>query len=363
MPRTTSAFLDVLRLVAALTVYIAHTAHFWKPAMLGPMQAWAHQAIIVFFVLSGYVIAYTTRAGGRDARGYTVARLARLYSVVIPALVLTAVVWLVLSEIDQRVYEHYQRSYPALRFLASGFFFNEVWMLELSPPANTPFWSLGYEFWYYAFFGVALFVRRMAAKVAVLVACALVTGPNILMLLPVWLIGVAAYAWRDCWVISRSVAVGGLIVASAATVAALLWLPDWWPVGVGTPPWHFAGAAISDFICGLGWGAVIWFFDRCFRQGDVPRGVLRPVRWLAGHTFSLYLYHAPLVILATALFPPVLLGAGSVAAILSAILAGIIVLGAFTEGQRNRWYRLFAWLWDFVAVRVSKRWPPSRETA
>jgi peptidoglycan/LPS O-acetylase OafA/YrhL len=261
MTRATSLFLDVLRLGAALVVFFAHTTNYWNPAMMGPMQVWAHDAVIVFFVLSGYVIAHTTRDSSRDARQYTVARLSRLYSVVVPALMLTALFWVVGRGLEPEVYAGYERAHPWLRFAASAVFMNEVWFLEVSPPTNTPFWSLGYEAWYYVFFGIVVFVRSRRMKWLAVAAGALVAGPNVLMLLPVWLLGVAAYVWRDLGRASRPVALAGFILAAVGTVLLLRYLPDW-PEKPGAHPWYFAGAAISDAINGLGWGAMIWFWRR-----------------------------------------------------------------------------------------------------
>jgi peptidoglycan/LPS O-acetylase OafA/YrhL len=349
MTRATSLFLDVLRLAAALVVFFAHTTHYWNPGLLGPMQVWAHDAVIVFFVLSGYVIAHTTRDVGRDARLYTVARLSRLYSVVVPALVLTAVLWVIGRELDPELYANYERAHPWVRFGVSAVFLNEVWMRELSPPTNTPFWSLGYEAWYYVFFGLMLFVKSRGWRWLLLGASALVAGPNVLMLLPVWLVGVAAYVWSDVGRLSRGVTGAGLVLSVSLTVFTLRSLPDW-PETPGAAPWYFAGAAVSDLIGGLGWGAIIWFFNRVFADTGVPAAIYRPVRWMAGHTFSLYLYHAPLVILATALAPPFMVK-GIEWAPMVVILLLVFGLGAATESQRGRWQRGFCWGWDRLSPR------------
>jgi peptidoglycan/LPS O-acetylase OafA/YrhL len=358
MTRATSLFLDVLRLVAALFVFFAHTADYWNPSLNWAMQFWAHDAVIVFFVLSGYVIAHTTRDGVRDARLYAVARLSRLYSVAGPALVLTAILWVVGRELDPEFYAHHQRVYPWARFAISGVFMNEVWMCELSPPTNTPFWSLGYEAWYYVFFAVALFVKSTRWKWMLLAAGALIVGPNILMLLPVWLVGVLAYMWRDRGGISKSAATAGFIVSSALTGLVLLYLPSW-PGVHGYAPWYFAGSAISDLIGGIGWAFVIWFFNRAFAGIGVGDRLYRMIRWMAGHTFSLYLYHAPLVLLAMVLVPPATVRSGGWVP-LAVILGIIVVLGAVTEAQRAHWQRFFCWLWDLLFRRGENNTPPPR---
>lgn len=351
MTRATSFFLDGLRLAAALTVCAAHTANYWNPALVWPMQAWAHDAVIVFFVLSGYVIAHTTHEGARDLRAYAVARLSRLYSVVGPALALTGVLWVVGRELDPLLYAHYERAFSAVRFAATGLFLNAAWTLELSPPTNTPFWSLSYEFWYYVFFGVAVFVRSLRWRLLGLGAVAILVGPAILLLLPVWLTGVAAYVWRDRWHLPRSLAASGMVAALGVTGWMLFRLPDW-PEQPGSPPWYFSGAAGSDLLLGLGWAAVIWFFNRLSVGVRVTDVFYRPMRWMAGHTFSLYLYHAPLAIFATALVPPILVRSGAAtAALLGVLFAVIMGLGVLTEGQRPRWQRLFGWLWDKFFLR------------
>lgn len=351
MTRATSLFLDVLRLTAALVVFFAHTTNYWNPGMMGPIQVWAHDAVIVFFVLSGYVIAHTTRDGSRNAREYTISRLSRLYSVVAPALVLTCLLWLAGRGLEAEFYAGYERAYPWARFAASSVFLNEVWMLELSPPTNTPFWSLGYEAWYYVLFGVALYIKSKKAKGVCLAVGVLLAGPNVLMLLPVWLVGVAAYTLRDRGTLPLGLAWAGLAMAIAAIMCVLRFLPDW-PVTPGAHPWYFAGAAGSDLVAGIVWGAMIWFFNRAAAGVHVAVLIYRPVRWVAGHTFSLYLYHAPLVILASALFPPFAVkGAEWVPIVV--ILIVVFIMGAVTESQRRRWEPLFGWIWDRLFKRMT----------
>jgi peptidoglycan/LPS O-acetylase OafA/YrhL len=345
--RATSAFLDVLRLGAAFTVFLAHTAHYWNPALVGAMQVVAHDAVIVFFVLSGYVIAHTAREKCHGARDYVIARLSRLYSVVVPALALTALLWPLGSELDSSLYAQYARSGTGLRYLLTFLHLNETWFFDAYPPANTPFWSLGYEAWYYVLFGVAWFVKRPNLRWGLLVACVLVMGPKVLLLLPAWLVGAAACFWREKWVISKSLASFGFILSTCATLAAMRWLPDW-PYAVGAKPWFFSGAAFTDFITSLGWAAMIWSFHRAFGQIVLVEGLHRVIRWCANHTFSLYLYHAPLVIFATALVPPLGMSFGASLSVMGGILLVIIVLGALTEGQRFRWQRLFARIYDLL---------------
>ncbi len=353
MTRATSAFLDVLRLSAAFTVFLAHTAHYWKPDAVGSMQVVAHDAVIVFFVLSGYVIAYTAKEKCNGARDYVIARLSRLYSVVIPALLLTLLLWPLGRELDPGLYASYARDGAGLRYLLTLLHLNETWFIDAYPPSNTPFWSLGYEAWYYVLFGVAWFIRGKKMRAVLLAGCALAAGPKVLLLLPPWLIGALACFWREKLVLGRRVAAVGLVITLVATGAALCWLPDW-PQAPGARPWYFSGAALSDCILSVGWAALIWFFHRALGQVPLSERLYRGVRWCANHTFSLYLYHAPLVIFATALIPPLGMSLAAGLGVMAVILLVVMGLGAVTEGQRHRWQQFFGWVWDRVGDVAGK---------
>lgn len=86
--------LDTLRLGAFLVVLYRHAVLMWFPNLAHitsmPGDA-AHAAAAVFFAFSCYVIAHTTTGNNRGPLYYTQACLSRLYSVVLPALVSTAV--------------------------------------------------------------------------------------------------------------------------------------------------------------------------------------------------------------------------------------------------------------------------------
>ena len=93
MTKALSLYLDVLRFGAAFTVFLAHYSvqrisggFFW------PSFAYGHTAVLVFFVLSGFVIAWVTETRERGLEDYVLSRAARLYSVIIPAFIITAAV-------------------------------------------------------------------------------------------------------------------------------------------------------------------------------------------------------------------------------------------------------------------------------
>ena len=93
MNRPTSLYLDLMRPIAALVVMLSHVSQ--TTLTDGQMEVFAYtgtEAVDVFFVLSGFVIAHVcaTREGGW--RDYAISRATRIYSVAMPALLLTAAV-------------------------------------------------------------------------------------------------------------------------------------------------------------------------------------------------------------------------------------------------------------------------------
>jgi peptidoglycan/LPS O-acetylase OafA/YrhL len=59
--------------------------------ILWPFTYMGSEAVMAFFVLSGFVIAYVADQRETTLQAFAAARLARLYSVIIPAMLLTRV--------------------------------------------------------------------------------------------------------------------------------------------------------------------------------------------------------------------------------------------------------------------------------
>lgn len=194
MNRPTSVYLDFIRFCAAATVFIVHANYdrftgglpfLWRFRDLG------NDAVMVFFVLSGFVIAYVASEKERTRREYFASRLARLYSVAVPALILTVCLDYLGSRINHALYDGwwYQSDAPAWRVVVSLLFLNELWFDSVRPFSNGPYWSLGYEFWYYMLYAsVAYSARSWKACIFTGMLCAFI-GPKILLLFPVWLMG------------------------------------------------------------------------------------------------------------------------------------------------------------------------------
>ncbi|KAK0339081.1 hypothetical protein LTR94_036019, partial [Friedmanniomyces endolithicus] len=77
-----SVYLDLVRFLAALAVVAMHVRQFGLVEAPGAdhLTLFGREAVMAFFVLSGFVIAYTTAQRRPSAREYALARAARIYS-------------------------------------------------------------------------------------------------------------------------------------------------------------------------------------------------------------------------------------------------------------------------------------------
>lgn len=190
-----SLYLDFIRIISALIVVIFHSTirqmgGSWFKFPFGA------DALIVFFVMSGFVISYISEVKEQTPSEYFTARIARLWSILIPALLMTPIFDFFGRNIDPNVYEgwgHWLQFDNAFRnILISGLFLNEIWFYSITPLSNGPVWSLSYEFWFYVIFGVYFLNSGLKRLILTVCAC-LVAGPKILLLMPPWLMGVYAY--------------------------------------------------------------------------------------------------------------------------------------------------------------------------
>ena len=154
------------------------------------MSAAGVQAVDVFFVLSGFVIAHVCATRENTLYDYAISRAARIYSVAIPALILTIILDAVGMSYDPTVYQEGFQEISGGLLVRSLFFIGEQWNAHRFAGSNSPYWSLGFEVWYYIAFAAFMFAPkpwRWAAAACVL----LFIGPKVALMFPVWLRG-----WR-----------------------------------------------------------------------------------------------------------------------------------------------------------------------
>ena len=119
-----SIFLDGIRFLAAFAVLVIHCRAIWFPETELDLLSsnLSHGAVVIFFVLSGFVIAHTTSNNNRSAKEYAIARLSRLYSVFLPAIVITAICALIIRMAAPDTYVRYEQNNTLIRYIASFFF-------------------------------------------------------------------------------------------------------------------------------------------------------------------------------------------------------------------------------------------------
>jgi peptidoglycan/LPS O-acetylase OafA/YrhL len=353
-----SLYLNLLRFLAAVAVYLFHAQHFTnvRIPLIGNSGS---EAVIVFFVLSGMLIAYASTRHP-TAADYFTARLARLWSVALPALALTVLADTLGQAISLSSYAPFQ-PYSLFKWVASvginALFLNQIWHLNIYAGTNGPFWSLSFEFWYYMIF-MALFYFRGKQRVIAAAACMLIAGPAILIAMPIWLMGSAVY-----WAIKKSTmpapAAGWVLwvgsfglawfVTSAAAhdffahafpgiLAGAKWPVDFWPQT------YLLGAAVALNIYGYA------------RIGDGLQAVLgklaAPIRLGADTSFGLYLFHYPLLYLAKAVLNANGMTGGPAFAIIVYVVPFVVAVALALAFEKQK--HVYARAIDGVAARLTR---------
>jgi peptidoglycan/LPS O-acetylase OafA/YrhL len=320
---TLTSFVDLARWLAAMLVMLAHLR---APLLLGygglpsgsrPLwvKGWYFvtgmhsEAVLVFFVLSGFLVGGLAAArmcdGRFDPLGYAIDRFARLYIGFIPALALT----LMLDSIGTHWFSAsglYDGTHPMLMEKDPGKIFGaqlgwatiigNVLMLQsyfvLPLGSNGPLWTLSNEFWFYAVFGLVLagFLKKNTQRSLLIGAAVLVCatlGPVFLGYFGMWLIGffAACFAPRRTgppWI--AAVAMGmylGLIRTKSAMIDESL---------------------VYGMIAHYGLALVFGWLILAVRNHRIAslEKIAELNRFMADFSYSLYLIHFPLLLLAIA---------------------------------------------------------------
>lgn len=344
--------LDGLRGVAALVVVIDHCM-LLVPAVAdaqrGPDRgrgilvwlvtytplhaAWAGiQAVMVFFVLSGFVLTRAAESTRFSWRAYYPSRLIRLYLPVAGAVAFAAAIFGVVPPTRSPGTSWWLRSYQPIpvgvRSVAHG-----LLLVKGSNGLLPPLWSLKWEVIFSLLLPVAVFGASRRWPVALASGAALLsltvfgqytTGRSgYLLFLPMF--GIGALMARQhrllSWIGRRlTTTTGALMVVLALVTLTLSWTARD-QSAAAYRPFEVIGAALLVFAFGY------WAPLRTAAEA-------RPLQWLGRRSFSLYLIHFPIV-LSTAM----LLGSGSRFAFLIAIplsLLGADVFFRFVEGPSHR---------------------------
>jgi peptidoglycan/LPS O-acetylase OafA/YrhL len=313
-----SLYLDMLRGLAAVVVLLghmrfilfqdlsllpAHRALFTVPYIV---LSTGHQAVIVFFVLSGYLISGSIfrqlDAGLWSWPSYLLHRIARLWVVLIPTL-LAGIVWdyfglhlrrpgavLLYGGLsgDHAVNTDIHLSYNAASWFGTLFFLHGSWTSAFG--SSGQLWSLANEFWYYLIFPLGLFALlrtsstgKRICSAALCIAAMCFISRDILILFPVWLMGTALAK------LPRRVLPGRMRL-----VATLCWLP----CIVGSTALSRIGyPVLSDFVFGVVTMGYLWVLLSAFQHTAKKSAATHAWRTLARFSYTLYAVHvSPLLL-------------------------------------------------------------------
>lgn len=352
MRKEFSTYLDALRFAASMAVV---AAHFTFPKFIAGVQyqgALGGVAVSVFFVLSGYVIAYVAREKERTGGQYAISRMARVYSVAVPALLLTLAVDLFLMRhgggkgLPAYQYAALWKYLPVFLVFGSeiGGFHDQVF-------GNLAFWSLSYEVWYYVAFGFFYYLHGLRRIVFVILTL-VILGPRPLLYFPVWVLGALIYHAHRRMEIDHGTAAVGAAMSALALIA--LWTSgayDWADSTVNAalndwPKTHLHNSMNfpSHYLAGALTAAHIFFARYCkltFVAGVKTR---KAVVYLASFTFAIYLCHRPALDLWSHLIGHNPSSFMSVILLATLVIIFCWIFGFISEQQKGRWRALFEWI-------------------
>lgn len=242
-----SLLIALMRGLAALQVAAAHLRAEMFPGLrdvghpavhyqvLAFATGFAHQAVVVFFLISGWLVggsllnkvaaadsAATTMAVGGDSpwHVYAIDRLTRLWTVLVPALGLMLLVGILTGAVDPTRTD----VSTAHDYSATAFFSNLLGLQTMAVGnygGNYALWSLANETWYYIQFPLLLIAftspsrTRRLAVAAVLLLLGTTLRLPITVYFVLWLLGAAFSRIRiDCGRDTRTVLLAVVAVCS-----------------------------------------------------------------------------------------------------------------------------------------------------
>jgi peptidoglycan/LPS O-acetylase OafA/YrhL len=303
----TSLMLDLLRASAAQMVCVGHAVRFFSG---GFNQSWPlplphHTGVVLFFILSGFLITYTLIERAKDPSygfgTFLIERTARIYSGLIPALLLVIIVdGIVLHFVNDPLISV---AYNLPTFLANLAMFDSYrGSLSEFPITQwrqfgsaTPLWTLAIEWHIYLFVAAIFFMGRKPSTIPLLVPVAILFGqvPSHYIFYPLkpdgtgqgqglfiaWLLGAYVYF------ITRHIKVHPLAAAGVVVVSLACYLLTTDARGEYKLTSYMALAILVLFLVQA---------SQATRVIVSPR-VATAIRFCAGYSFTLYLIHYTLM--------------------------------------------------------------------
>lgn len=331
MNKSFSVVIDACRWMAAFFVVIAHARHiifvdykdvenktlfvkfFYFITGLG------HEAVIVFFVISGLLVGGLTLRKWREKVSFTdyfISRFSRIYIVLLPALLVGGCLdWMGYqffnhSEIytDSSKYHTVSMNFVVTDRLNLGVFLGNLLMVQtvLVPTfgSNAPLWSLANEWWYYMIFAVcagAILSKTVLSKImAVLFLCvvAVYLPFYLLLMMLVWFLGIVVYWYGESSLQKPSKIMGFILFLMALIVSRISHNTD----NVANPESVFL-AFSRDFA--FAFAFALFLLSQYGRDLKNKVFMNRCHHILAEFSYSIYLIHFPALVFLVAIFADV----------------------------------------------------------
>ncbi len=369
-----SVALDCCRWVAAFLVVISHVRHMLfanydvivnKSILMKAfyfVTGLGDEAVIVFFVLSGLLVgggaAKKFLAGRYDAREYAIHRISRIYTVLIPALLIGGLLdWIGMLYFNDSTLYTAHNPYLTLpmspdlvldslnlQTLFGNLLMTQHWLTPVFG-SNGPLWSLTSEWWFYWLFwsllGAASSNKSPVIRVAYAAfatAMAVVLPASVLLWFAIWLIGVAmAFSDRLRFhlpPLAGIAAFGMVLVGVRIARSTHLFNGDVDPL----MPHFWLDLFVTAGCCVL---LLSLRRIRSFRFGN--HGFHRR---MAGFSYTTYLVHFPLMVLTTAFLhddfgtrfgqQPALLSGAYLLAMIIFLYLYSYVFAQWTEGKTTQ---------------------------
>lgn len=307
--------LDFLRAAAALLVLFGHTRN-WIFLNIGAVEhpglllrlfyfvtVLQHEAVVIFFVLSGFLIggrlADSVRQGSFDLAHYLISRFVRIYIVYVPALIVTEGIFFFGSILlSDPGYGHIRPLFNERQIALGGFqqaFCHIAGLQGFSCAAwdqNPPLWSLGYEWALYLIAPaiIQLIVWKAAAALrvmAIVLVCALVISicddpGEVVFWFAAWFLGAVSY----CVLRTSAIPLPAGLLGAFMIIA-----------GMAVSRLKIVNMLETDMIIAAGAAIMI----ACRQMIAFPLAP-RFFGWAAGFSYTLYAIHLPIVFLIVAIF-------------------------------------------------------------
>lgn len=284
-----SSLLDATRWFAALVVLVGHADMFalqrtgYKAFGIEYIGDHSHSAVIMFFVLSGFVIALSVDQNKNlNFKKYFLDRFSRIYSVLPLAIIFTATLDFIGSGLSSSYLNPTfipQDNY-IVRLLVNLFSMQGAQGYRVQFGSNPALWSIGYEVFYYFIFGIIYFwkeIFRNNKSLAYFVVATLfvIAGIKIASYFFIWLIGFIAYKAQKKYSLS----------SSFFWIFLLLFLMvNYLVVYKSIANFEF----FDDFLLGL-------FFSLLLLPNTPNLGNPGAHKFMADFSFSLYAFHMPIL--------------------------------------------------------------------